>query len=212
MSYRDNFGVAEIIASSKPFALSPIPNTSKLAMGTPLLSSLTGVRNLPNLGLNTSWFTAATDRGIVGRTWGLFSVIPSRKHQFYGPNFAFAEYRKTRSWLSGAVMHYGTALFLLLFVLPPFRAVIRRFVHQPGEGPDREQAEDDRLEYRATGNPDLHPAPARQAYARAAFDGSIYRCELTHLPRPGLLSIIELIPESSDVSNRRRSCENIIGG
>ncbi len=127
----------------------------------------------------TTSIAGATDAAIVERSWGLLSSIPSRKDQFYGPNFTFSEYMKARSWLQGMAIHLGLGLAaVLLATMPPFRALMKRFVYAPGQGPDREEAKKDQVEYRGVGHPDLDGDVGKQSFCRAHFSGSTYECRL----------------------------------
>jgi short subunit dehydrogenase-like uncharacterized protein len=177
----DNFTVAEVRASRKPFAISPIPHPAPVPRDS-FLTKLTGLRHIANLGLQTTFIAGATDAALVQRTWGLLSQIPSKKGQFYGPNFSFKEYGKTRNWLTGMVTHFGLVLFsFLLLAGRPIRALVERYLPKPGGGPTREDATKDRLEYWGVANPDLPRAPGKQAHAHVRFDGSMYLCKYREL-------------------------------
>lgn len=115
------------------------------------------------------------------RTWGLFSLIPSRKQDFYGPRFTFTEYLKASGWLDGIVKHVGLAVAgMLLMLLPPFRWLVKKLVTKPGDGPDKEVAKDEDIDYRGVATPDLPGSPNKMAYCRAHYVGSMYNCELSH--------------------------------
>lgn len=176
LSLVDNFSFAEVMAGRRPYVISPVPNP-KPSPSVPFWTRLTGLRTIPNLGLQTTSLAARTDAAIVERTWGLFSATPSLRGRFYGPNFSFQQYMKTRNWLTGMGFHYCLAIFgVLLLGAPPFRYLLRKFVYQPGQGPAREEAAKDRLEYRGVANPDLEESNGKQAFCRAWFDGSMYYC------------------------------------
>lgn len=178
LSFFDTFTLQEIGKSLQPFALSPVPNPNAAAKRGSIFTTLTGLRTVPDLGLLTTFFAGDSDRAIVQRTWGLFSQIPSKKDESYGPNFNFGEYMKTRNWLTGLFVHLGIAVAGFLFVmLPPLRNLIKRFVYEQGQGPDIEQAKKHELEYRAVATPDSTAAVGKQAYCRAWFTGSMYACE-----------------------------------
>lgn len=131
--------------------------------------------NVPNLGLLTTSLAGLTDKAIVERTWGLLSATPSRSEQFYGPNFTYLEYMKARNSLQGIATHISLSFFgILLALVPPFRKLVRRFVRQPGQGPDKEQASKEDIEYRGVGNPDLEKNVGKQAFCRAHFKGPMY--------------------------------------
>jgi hypothetical protein len=149
-----------------------VQNTTPLPKKS-LLTKLTGLITIPHLGLLTTSIAGRTDAAIVERTWGLLSVTPSRKEQFYGPRFTFREFFRARDWLQGTMMHYGITIFgLLLATCPPFRWALRRWGHQPGQGHEKEKGKEHYTEYRALANAD--PPAGKQAFGRAWFSGSQY--------------------------------------
>ncbi|KAF6842792.1 saccharopine dehydrogenase [Colletotrichum musicola] len=172
----ESFSIQEVRAQHKPYALSPVPNRNKVQSQTPFLAKLTGLRNISNLGLMTTSVAGMTDTPIIQRSWGLMASLPSREKQFYGPNFSFHEYMRAKSYLRGIVIHWALAFFgLLLATVPPFRKLARRFVYQPGDGPDRELAKRDEIEYRGIAVPDKKSKTGYpQAYCRAWYTGSMY--------------------------------------
>ncbi|KAH8909735.1 hypothetical protein BR93DRAFT_965817 [Coniochaeta sp. PMI_546] len=170
----DNFTAKEIRASHVPFALSPVNNPSARHPPRTLLSRLTGLVTIPVLGLQTSCIAAATDAAIVERTWGLLRTIPRTKDQAYGPNFSYREYMKPRHWLHGILIHYGLSLLFLIIITPPLKALVKRFVYKPGEGPDIEVAKRDEIEYRGIAEPDVEGPVAERAFSRCWYAGSMY--------------------------------------
>lgn len=172
------FSIKEITQASSPFASSPIPHKEPTRSPTSFLQLLFGIRSIPNLGLVTTSVASATDTPVVERTWGLLSQIPSRKDEFYGPNFTWTMYYKARNWLHGIAVHWGLLLggFLLAFV-SPFRALVRKFVFQPGQGPDKASTAKEEIEYRGVASPDTDVPSNKQAICRAWFHGSMYYCK-----------------------------------
>lgn len=175
----EHFPLKEVIESTKPFAISPIPHTSGAKPQNSFLQSLLGVTSLPNLGLLTTSIAGKTDQAVVTRTWGLLHEIPSRKKEFYGPRFTWCEYFKARNWLHGIAIHFALAIgSILLVFVPPVRSLVKRFVYQPGEGVSREEMENEAVEYRGTAVPDLESNPSqKQAFGRAWFHGGLYMCK-----------------------------------
>jgi len=162
-----------------PFALSPVPNPKPTVVKRSLFSRLTGLVTIPRLGLLTTSIAARTDTAIIGRSWGLLSTIPSRKEQFYGPNFSYAEYMKAPSWHRGIAIHVGlTIITMVLVIVPSLCKIVRRFVTPPGQGPDREDAKSDELELEGIASPDLDQV-SEQPFCRAFFRGSMYERECT---------------------------------
>lgn len=137
-------------------------------------SKLTGLYDIPNLGLLHTAITAGTNAAIVQRTWGIFKEDPARQKEFYGPKFSYREFMKARNFLTGVAMHYGALIggALLMFV-PPFRHLVRKFVFKPGEGPSKEKSANDYIEYRGVANPDLDSSK-KQAFVKAWYSGSMY--------------------------------------
>lgn len=178
LSFFDNFPLKEVAESFKPYALSPEPNPKANSYGQGLWTTLTGLRTVPNLGILTTYIGANPDKAIVERTWGLFSQTPSRKDEFYGPNFRYSEHMKARNWLYGALIHWAIGLSGFLFVaIPPLRTLVKRFVYAQGSGPDYEQAKKDEIEYRAVATPDGGKEAGKLAFCRAWFHGSMYACK-----------------------------------
>ncbi|PSR94426.1 Saccharopine dehydrogenase-domain-containing protein [Coniella lustricola] len=173
ISFNDMFSLKEIGAALTPYALSPVPNPQAKHQKQSLWSMITGLRTVPELGLQTTFIGATTDRAIVHRSWGLFQQISSRKDEFYGPQFRFSQHMKTRNWLTGIAIHWTIiTATILLTVLSPLRKLVKRFVYEQGQGPDFEEAKKEEIEYRAVGMPE--GINGELAYCQAAFRGSMY--------------------------------------
>ncbi|KAK3902065.1 Saccharopine dehydrogenase-like oxidoreductase [Staphylotrichum tortipilum] len=167
----DNFSLAELHASHVPYALSPVPRPAAAPPKPSLWTRLTGLVNIPGLGLLTTSLAGSTDAAQVQRTWGLLSSVPSRKEQGYGPNFSFREYMRPRNWLTGVAIHFGLMVLGLVMATPWLRRVVAKRVYQPGEGPEAEAAKWDEIEYRGVGRAD---GKEGGALGRAWFLGSTY--------------------------------------
>ncbi|KAJ4858956.1 saccharopine dehydrogenase NADP binding domain-containing protein [Trichoderma breve] len=155
----DHFTLSELAESGKPFALSPI----------------FGVHYVPNLGTVTTAFTSSADQGLVERSWGLLSEIPSRKDEFYGPNFHWAECYRPRNWLYGVIVHWIIVIGVFLIATgKPVRTLFRNFVPAPGTGPSKGEMEKEEVEWRGIANPDTELPADRQAFCRAWYYGSMY--------------------------------------
>lgn len=185
VSIFEQYSFSDIRAASEPYASSPVPHGQPGRPSTPWMAKMLGVQSLRNLGMVTTSIAGLTDAAQVERTWGLLSQIPTRKDEFYGPNFTWTEYWKVRNWFEGVVTHLSliVAAFLLAFV-PPFRSLVRRFVYQPGEGPSRDEAEKEFIEFRAIATPDKKSAGRTQALCRSWYLGGMYSCEWPREPRP----------------------------
>ncbi|KAG6043522.1 hypothetical protein E4U39_004411 [Claviceps sp. Clav50 group G5] len=188
----EHFSLKEVVEAAKPYAMSPIPHTSGSRPQRSLLQGILGVTSLPNLGIVTTSLAEKTDQAVVTRTWGLLHEIPSRKGEFYGPKFTWAEYFKARNWLHGIAVHLALAIGgLLLIFVAPFRILVKKFVYQPGEGVSREDMAREELEYRGTASPDLASNPTKkQAFCRAWYHGGLYTLTGVFLAQ-GALTILE---------------------
>lgn len=168
------FTMKEIQAAFEPYSLSPLPNTKEAPRNT-FLQKLFGVRHDPELGTLTTFIGGTTDAAIVNRSWGLHASMPSREKQAYGPNFSFREFHRVRNWLEGVMIHVGLAIGIL-FLSTPLRALVKRFIYQPGQGPDKEAAKNDYIEYRGVAVPDSQSA-RKVAWGKAHYQGSMYLCK-----------------------------------
>jgi hypothetical protein len=83
---------------------------------------------------------------------------------------------KTRNFITGIMMHYGLITGGLLLLLPPFRALLKRFIFKPGEGPDMGKAKKEHIEFRATAKPDIMNTK-EQVFGKLSYTGSMYFCK-----------------------------------
>ncbi|KAM0263502.1 hypothetical protein ACHAQJ_001120 [Trichoderma viride] len=167
---------SELLESGKPFAHSPVPHPAEpKRYETSTWQKIFGIHNVPNLGTLTTALTGSTDQGVIERSWGLLSEIPSRKDQFYGPNFRWAEYRKARNWLEGIFTHWVLIVAFLLVSIGPIRAVAKKFAPEPGTGPAKEDMDKEEVEWRGIANPDTELPADKQAFCRAWYHGSMYK-------------------------------------
>jgi len=83
---------------------------------------------------------------------------------------------KARNFLAGIVMHYGLVIGALLLLLAPFRALVRKLVFKPGEGPNKEEAKKEHIEFRAVAKPDLE-VTNKQVFGKLSYNGSMYYCK-----------------------------------
>jgi hypothetical protein len=150
----DIFTLKEVKEANSPYAQSPIPHKEPTRPKDSILEKIFGVRTIPNLGLMTTSAMASTNIPVIERTWGLLSETPSRKDEFYGPNFTWSEYMKARNWLHGIFIHW-----------------------QPGEGAKHEDTENDALEYKCIAYPDSEKATGKAAYCHMWHHGGMYYCK-----------------------------------
>ena len=165
MSLLENYSMSEVRTSLNPFVLSPSPPPKRQSSRS-LLSRFFGPFSYPGLGIITTSITASPNVAIVHRSSGLMP-------QLYGPNFKFAEYMRVPSYTKGVALHFGLAFFSVLMALGPFRALIKRFIYEPGQGPAAEAIASDVLEYRAVAVAD-RTGPEKKAIAQFRYDGGIY--------------------------------------
>ncbi|PTB56705.1 hypothetical protein M431DRAFT_111921 [Trichoderma harzianum CBS 226.95] len=172
----DHFTLSELAESGKPFALSPIPHPGEPKRhNASIWQKIFGVHYVPNLGTVTTAFTSSADQGLVERSWGLLSEIPSRKDEFYGPNFHWAECYRPRNWLYGVIVHWVIVIGIFLVATgKPVRTLLRNVVPAPGTGPSKDEMEKEEVEWRGIANPDTELPADRQAFCRAWYYGSMY--------------------------------------
>lgn len=171
----DIFTLKEVKEANSPYAQSPIPHKEPTRPRDSILEKIFGVRTIPNLGLMTTSAMASTNIPVIERTWGLLSETPSRKDEFYGPNFTWSEYMKARNWLHGIFIHWLLLIGGMLVVsIPALRAFLKNRVLQPGEGAKHEDTENDALEYKCIAYPDSEKATGKAAYCHMWYHGGIY--------------------------------------
>ncbi|MCJ1392646.1 hypothetical protein MMC18_005516 [Xylographa bjoerkii] len=161
----DHYGFSQLIESSKPYALSPIPGHKDEP--APLLTRLFGIRYVPNLGMLTTGVASGINASLVQRSWGLLD-----RGDYYGQNFQYKEYATARNSFTGLVTHLAITFGMLALAIPPVRWLAKMFVHQPGEGPTRESTGKDRVEFRAIATADTEGS--QQATVKCGFNGSAY--------------------------------------
>ncbi|QKX60760.1 uncharacterized protein TRUGW13939_07906 [Talaromyces rugulosus] len=159
--------------SIEPYALSPVPNNLPLPRRS-FWSSITGVHKIPGLPLLSTSISAKANEAIVFRTWGLFKQEPALQKEFYGPKFTYREFMYVPGPIRGMLMHYLIVMGGYLMLLGPFRAFVRLFVFEPGDGPDTENAKEDVIELQAIGKPDSESEVNKQVFGKLSYIGSMY--------------------------------------
>jgi hypothetical protein len=85
---------------------------------------------------------------------------------------------KAQNYFMAIVLHFGLAIGAALFVVPFVRTLLKGRVTQPGDGPTKEEARNDRVEYRGVGEPDVPGGGGKgRAFCRVSFEGSLYQCK-----------------------------------
>lgn len=182
LSVFDKYSTAEIRASLDPFALSPTPPRKRSSFRG-LLSQIFGPFSHPDLGTLTTSMTASTNEPVVYRSSGLMP-------HFYGTNFRFGEYLRVSNYAWGVIIHLGLAFASILLTLSPVRALLKRFIYQPGQGPSVEANAKDVLEYRAVAIAD-QPGPTKKAMATFRYEGSLYYLAGVFLAEAAMVLLFE---------------------
>ena len=167
----DTYSFKQLEAAHAPYSISPIPGP-KTPNPNSLLTKIFGVRAVPDLGILTTSLGKVSDTPIVERSWGLLGGA-----SFYGPNFHFSEFLKTRNYLTAVMTHFSILFGSLLIAIPLVRTLARKYVSQPGEGPSKEQTRNDRVEYRGVATPDVKMEKPARAFCKARYEGSLYECK-----------------------------------
>ena len=161
----ENYSSAEFKASLNPFVLSPSPPKQRPgSRGT--ISRIFGPFSYSGLGILTTSWTASPNVPIVHRSSGL-------KPELYGSNFRFAEYMRVSNYAMGVVLHVGLVLAALFLSLRPFRALVKRFIYQPGQGPAVDSNARDDVEFRAVAVADRQ-GQEKKAMAKLRYEGGVY--------------------------------------
>ena len=131
--------------------------------------NLFGIRYDSDLGLLAgSPIGAAQNRAIVHRTWGLLDG-GSR----YGANFQYNDYMHVGT-ISGAADRLSSALLFGMLSFAPVRALAKRFVYAPGQGPDPAQSKKTRMEMQAVAVADQDSEKPARAFGKLTFAGGPY--------------------------------------
>ncbi|KAI5927287.1 Saccharopine dehydrogenase-domain-containing protein [Camillea tinctor] len=118
-------------AAEQPWALSPIPGGP-----TSPSTNLLGIRTDPHLGvLAACALGGVQNRGIAHRTWGLLQhATPAASP--YSPRFQYNEYQREPSRLAAVLKVLAARVTAAALRFAFLRAVARRYLPAPGEGPD----------------------------------------------------------------------------
>ena len=143
-SLLDTYGFATVSRSINwincPVPRPSIPSPKSLL--NRLSNAIFGARQVSGLpDYQTTSVNAGPNIATVQRSWGLFD-----SGKYYGPNFDYEEYIETKSWWQGVLVHWAFALALPFIALPFMRSLLRPFLFQPGQGPDREKSKSDAVE------------------------------------------------------------------
>jgi short subunit dehydrogenase-like uncharacterized protein len=165
MGLFDNYSMSDIRTSLNPYVLSPRPPPNRPS-SRGRLSRIFGPFSDPDLGQLTTSMTASINVPIVHRSAGLMP-------QLYGTNFRFEEYLRVSNYAWGVAIHLGLALASIMLTLSPLRALIKKFIYQPGQGPTVEANSKEVLEYRAVAVADQQGSE-RKAMVTLRYEGGLY--------------------------------------
>jgi hypothetical protein len=137
-----------------------------------MITKIFGVRVVPDLGILTTSMGRVSDIPIVQRSWGLLGGA-----DFYGPNFRFSEFLKSRNYLTAVITHFTLVFGGLMIAIPFVRKMARSYVYKPGDGPTKEESKNDRVEYRGIATPDVKTPKPPRAFCTARYEGNLYDCK-----------------------------------
>lgn len=162
----DYYSLRQIGESFSPWAFSPVRGQKS---SKSLVTKIFGLRFVRQLGILTTSPFGAPNTAIVQRSWGLLDG-----GLLYGSNFNYEEYMRTSSRVTGVGIHFATTLLPFALSFAPLRFLLKKFVRAPGEGPAREIADTDMLEYRAIGTAEQDTSHPKKAMARFRYEGAVY--------------------------------------
>ncbi|RYP56076.1 hypothetical protein DL771_012139 [Monosporascus sp. 5C6A] len=152
---------------SRPWVLSSVEGRE-----TSTATNVFGLRHDRDIGLlSASSATAATNRLVVHRTWGLLR----NTDKDYGPNFQYNEYDRATSTLSGISRALSTRTLFWLLSFAHVRNIASRFLPNPGEGPDVERTRNSRIAVEGVAVPDVRQGErAPRALATFSYPSGTY--------------------------------------
>jgi short subunit dehydrogenase-like uncharacterized protein len=157
--------------NADPFLIAAVQPSEKLGSRS-LSQKILGICTVPDLGTLTTSLFAGVDVPVVYRS---STMAPS----FYGSRFRFYEFAKARNALTGVITHFAIILGLLsLLLLSPLRMLLQKYLYQPGQRPERNEAlKQDYVEYRGIATADevtTGGKEATRAFGKLSFEGDMY--------------------------------------
>ncbi len=132
LSIFDTYKLSDFVRAQQPWSICPQPPPAQTSRRG-LVERTTGVRVVPELGTLTDSIQGSSDAPIVHRSWGLYGGSG-----YYGKQFRWREYMRTRNILTGFGIHAALLLASIVLILPPARWLLKKFVYAPGDGPSKE--------------------------------------------------------------------------
>ena len=179
----------QLMASMKPYALSPVPRPSGTYPARGGLGRFSGMMQVPKLGLavDAGAIMGITNAAIVWRTWGLFQQAAagsapaqkphsttSKEGLSYGPDFHYTEAKKASGRLNGLLYHLAMSTFPVFLLFSPLRWLLKRLVFQPGQGPTEAATANDTIEIRGIAQPAGVEGAKHCVVGSAKWYGSMY--------------------------------------
>ncbi|KAJ5894739.1 hypothetical protein N7495_006430 [Penicillium taxi] len=158
--------ISELLKSNSPFVLAASAPPKDIPKTT-IAQKLLGVRSVRDLGTLTTSPNGMVDMSIVHRS---STLMP----ELYGRRFYFSQMMYVRNALMGFFVHAAISIGLLLLMLPPVRAVVRKFIYAPGSGPRLEDSKNDRIEYHAVATADQDVPSPKRVFGKLTYHGSLY--------------------------------------
>lgn len=166
----ESLPLSELRHIGNPYALSALPAPTDVPSES-IFSRLFGVRSVPDLGTLTTCPSGTADVTIMHRS---SSLMP----EFYGRRYFARQFLRVRNAFRGIAFHFLFTTGIALLMLPPVRALVKRYIYAPGSGPTREDSTNDRVEYRAIATADQDTSAVggspKRVFGRLTYEGPMY--------------------------------------
>ncbi|KAM0716590.1 hypothetical protein Q7P37_008035 [Cladosporium fusiforme] len=166
----DSYSLMGLSKSFSRWALSTV-KPPKQSYSKPIYERLTGLRTENDLGgLLADSIQGPTDIPLVHRSWSLYEG-----GSLYGPNFYLSPYMRAKNLVHGLALRIGLTFGFLMLAIPFVRWILQRLVTQPGDGPNKEQASKEYVEWRAIAHADVtDPNDPKRVMGSMRYDGGMY--------------------------------------
>ncbi|CAM1506845.1 Fc.00g064860.m01.CDS01 [Cosmosporella sp. VM-42] len=165
------YGSKRIAEASSPFTLAPKKRTSREVARHGVLPELNalGVQKVDELGILIASTQEEIERGIIGRSWGLFN-----EDEGYGKNFFFSSRMRMSNALTAWLFHTFYVFVTSLLVIRPFRTLLAKHLFPAGTGPSAETRQGNHFKYRVIGVADTEDAPKKRVEVKFEYQGDPY--------------------------------------